>query len=310
MASARRPSKPGGSLLKLYFMIGLPTETPRTWRPSRADPAGYEGWPRDPPPAERQPLQFYPQGPHPVSVGAPGRPHREPGPAARSEKPPETAGKVDLNGTPPPRAGWRASFPGVTGVWPRCSWPPTAGAAAWTPGANTCAWSPGARPFRGRGGPGELPPQPGRGRAPALGPPGGRGEPEFPSGRAGPGLPGAGNPGLPPAGCQDCGRCDEDQLVLRLGPGSPAGRGRRPAPAPTRRRPGTAWCSPRWRRPAGWATWNWWTPSTAACAAPGCPWPSWATIPCPGSPFTGPCPWGWRAWRNHGRGPGRRSGPW
>jgi radical SAM family uncharacterized protein len=66
-------------------------------------------------------------------------------------------------------------------------------------------------------------------------------------------------------------------------------------PAPSRS--GTASLSAKWTRPVGSATWSWSPRFTAACGALSSLYPSaTASIPCPGSLSMGLCPWAWRAW--------------
>ena len=101
------------------------------------------------------------------------------------------------------------------------------------------------------------------------------------------------------SGCQDCGVCDQDRISLQArGRRRPAPGAAAPPAAPNRWPPAaTGSPTPSWKRAAGWATSRWWPPSTAACAAPGCPCRSLPDfIPCPGSLFMTPCPWGSRAW--------------
>ena len=135
---------------------------------------------------------------------------------------------------------------------------------------------------------------------------------EFPAGRAGPGLPGAANPGLPPGGLPGL-------RPLRRGPGGPAvGRepaGRGPLAAAPARPAGPGLLAPPGVRQGG---------GGPLAGPPGAgerrlpqPAPRRAapghelgpSSPAPGGLPRGPAPGGGELVRNHGRGPGRRSGP-
>jgi len=119
MDSARRAFAAGWQLLKLYFMIGLPRET-------KEDREGITALARQilaaaprgsRPRPQCQPLELHPQAHTPVSVGAPGRFAWNAAAGSTKSRTGLRQKNIQTKWNSAARPGWRACFPGATGVW-------------------------------------------------------------------------------------------------------------------------------------------------------------------------------------------------
>ena len=137
----------GWQTIKLYFMIGLPTETAEdvagiTALASAVLATGRRFHGRRAR-VDRGRLHHGAQAPHPLPVGLPAGPGGDPGQGGDPPGAGRASGACASPGTTPRAARWRPSSPGATGGWGRPSWRPGAGGPASTPGAITSAGRPG-----------------------------------------------------------------------------------------------------------------------------------------------------------------------
>ena len=149
LQSCRTAFAGGYSAVKLYFMLGLPTETSwalPTWPPVSCTPGARA--PRTSSGASASPSPPAGSCPSPIPPSSGSR--RSPRPSTSAVWPcsvtPSRPRPSPTTGTTPTPASWRPSWPGATAVWEKCWKQRGVKALTLTPGRSISPWIAGWRP--------------------------------------------------------------------------------------------------------------------------------------------------------------------